>query len=102
MALQVVAVAADAHRFHQSVDEHLALVDFHSGSQDDPSLSKASESSHPAADGCQHCCHCHGSFHALIGNDKPELPAVSSEVFSSIPTQFASQPASSLYRPPKG
>jgi len=105
VALQSVTVAADTHRFHPSQDHHLefqASDDEHPhGDEDRTSAGSDNAGSNTSADTCQHCCHCHGSFHAIFSSQIPTIHAEPSQKFPAYLAAFTSAQPSTLFRPPK-
>lgn len=96
--LQSFVVVADAHKLHQSSNEHQTTFD-HVG-DDAGDVVTASTSTSNALD-CQHCCHCHSSMGSLLPASIPSLglnkPHYSVHAY---PHQLPSKMPSSLYRPP--
>lgn len=100
VALQAVTVAADVHRFHQSQDHHLELG---LAEHADQHLVENRESSQhdTDAEGCSHCCHCHGSFHAVFCSHLPTLYVDQLRKLPAYHAVFSSTHPTTFFRPPK-
>lgn len=108
IAVQSVVAVADAHKGHQSKNEHREFDQSHDhelATPDDQIQSEISVVEDNTSDvqkfDCHHCCHCHGVAQLFVTDDSHALGI--NQTTSHLPDYFLAYPAAVIspnLRPP--
>lgn len=104
IALQSFSAIADAHRTHQTGEQHLSFEHEHAQTPVEPvqpqSLIKSTKLPSDGLD-CHHCCHCHLHLTYLPAPSLGLLLSVNSLAFNGYDNTALDGSLTFLFRPPK-